>query len=248
VQLQEVQSENLKAVGYDKATKVMRILFQSGSCYDYAQVPLKVHKALMASESKGEYFQREIVGGMYSYTKADPRRESTMGKNNQQKQSEARKAAATNAAPTAVAEQPKPTPAPAPTPVPVAVSKQDATIQKLKDGWTAKGVDLSKLTIKDDGKFKVLQVTPEWPSVQVGASGGITVLELRSYPDGFTGAMEGLERFNKQKARDAKKATAPAAAPTAQPKAPEPQKATTPAARKKAQHQQVEQQLQSAQA
>ena len=171
-------------------------------------------------------------------------------KNKQQKAAEERaKAAAQNAAQPAVGNKPgQISPdtgkvneaAPAPQPAAAAQpTKQEQTIAKLLEGWKSKGIDLSKLAIKDDGKYKVLHVTPEWPSVQVGSSGGISVLELRSYPDAFTAAMEGLDRFNKQKARDAKKQapTAPAAQPApAQP---------TPAAKKKAQHEAVEKQLQA---
>src|SRR5580700_3698693 len=67
------------------------------------------------------------------------------------------------------AAEPKPAPA---TAAPAQPSKQAQTIEKLKEGWTAKGVDLSKLTIKDDGKFRLLIVDTGWPTVQVGASGG----------------------------------------------------------------------------
>jgi hypothetical protein len=49
-------------------------------------------------------------------------------------------------------------------PAPPQPSKQDQTVEKLKEGWTAKGVDLSKLTIKDDGKFKLLIVDQGWNS------------------------------------------------------------------------------------
>ena len=174
-------------------------------------------------------------------------------KNKQQKAAEERaKAAAQNAAQPAVGNKPgqispdtgKVNEAPAPQPAAAAQpTKQEQTVAKLLEGWKAKGVDLSKLAIKDDGKFKLLHVTPEWPTVQVGSSGGVTVVELRSYPDGFTAAMEGLDRFNKQKARDQKKvAAASAPAPAAQP-APAPQ--PTPAARKKAAHEQVEQQIEA---
>ena len=100
------------------------------------------------------------------------------------------------------------TPAPAGDPAGV---KQAQTIQKLTEGWTARGVDLSKLTVKDDGKFKLLIVAPGWPTVQVGASGGVVVLELKSYPDAYTGAMEGLERYTKQQAREEKQKAAAAA-------------------------------------
>lgn len=98
-------------------------------------------------------------------------------------------------------------------------SKQDATIAKLKEGWTAKGVNLDKMQIKDDGKFKLLVVAEGWPTVQVGNSGGVVVLELRSYQcSGFDAALDGLARYEKQNVRDAKKASAAAPA-TPAPKA-----------------------------
>ena len=92
-------------------------------------------------------------------------------KNKQQKAAEERaQAAAPKAAqPAAVAEQPKVAAAPLPTP-----SKQAETINKLKAAWTERKVDLSKMTIKDDGKFKLIVVDAGWPTVQIGPTGGIT--------------------------------------------------------------------------
>jgi hypothetical protein len=170
-----------------------------------------------------------------------------MGKNNQQKQAEARAAKAapiTNTQPTA--EQPKPpaAPSPAASPTPAAQpTKQDATIAKLKEAWTAKGVDLNKLSIRDDGKFKLVVVTPEWPTISIGPTGGISVLELRSYAKAFDAAVDGLALYDKQQARDAKKQTATAPIPpkAAAPEAPKP----TTTARKRQQHEHVEQQLQA---
>ena len=98
------------------------------------------------------------------------------------------------------------------TATPATANKQTATIEKLKAGWTAKGVNLDKLSVKDDGKYKLLIVDAGWPTVQVGNSGGVTVLELKSYPDAFTAAMEGLERYTKQQAREQKRAQATAPA------------------------------------
>jgi hypothetical protein len=122
-------------------------------------------------------------------------------------------------------EQPTPaaaTPAPA---TPAQPSKQTETIERLKAGWAERKVDLSKLTIKDDGKFKLVVVAEGWPTVQVGASGGITVLELKSYSKAYDAALDGLALYQKQQARETKKATpAPAqpAATTATAPAPEP--------------------------
>jgi hypothetical protein len=48
----------------------------------------------------------------------------------------------------AVAAQPKADGKATATPAPATVSKQNQTIETLKAGWTAKGVDLSKLSIK----------------------------------------------------------------------------------------------------
>jgi hypothetical protein len=136
-----------------------------------------------------------------------------MGKNIAQKQAEARAKAVTP-----VTEQPKAAPATVAAAAPAAVSKQTTTIEKLMEGWKTKGVNLDKLTVKDDGKYKLLIVGKGWPTVQVGASGGITVLELKSYPNAFDAAMDGLTRYEKQQGREAKKANGTVAAPAVAPK------------------------------
>jgi hypothetical protein len=150
-----------------------------------------------------------------------------MGQNKAQREAAARAKKSTalptpevQPTPAAVAEQPKPTPAPAATAQPATAApaqpnKQTQTIEKLQEGWKAKGVDLSKLAIKDDGKFKLLIVDAGWPTVQVGNSGGITVLELKSYTKAFDAAMDGLSLYQKQQAREQKKAAAAAPAPPA---------------------------------
>ena len=83
------------------------------------------------------------------------------------------------------------------------------------------GMDLSKLTIKDDGKFKVLIVDQGWPRVTIGPTGGIVVTDLKSYSKAFDAAMDGLALYQKQQAREQKKATATA------PAAPKKQEAVT---------------------
>jgi hypothetical protein len=95
-----------------------------------------------------------------------------------------------------------------PTTQPATISKQNATVETLKAGWTAKGVDLSKLTIKDDGKFKVLVVAEGWPRVTIGPTGGVVVTDLKSYAKAFDAAMDGLALYQKQNDREAKRAAA----------------------------------------
>jgi hypothetical protein len=144
-----------------------------------------------------------------------------MGKNKQQLATEARAKKTTSEVQfQPVAEQAKPevkagaTTAPA-TPAPTQPSKQMQTIEKLKEGWKARGVSLDKLTVKDDGKFKLVVVAEGWPTVQIGPTGGITVTELKSYAKAFDAAMDGLALYQKQQAREQKKATTAAPAPKA---------------------------------
>lgn len=123
---------------------------------------------------------------------------------------------------TAQAEQPKaevkPAATPAPAAAPVAASKQQVTLDKLKVAWTEKGVDLSKLEAKADGKFLLVTVAAGWPIIQLGPTGGIVLPQIRSYAKAWDAAVDGLAIFEKQNVRDAKKASAAAPA-TPAPKA-----------------------------
>ena len=55
---QPVESSNIKSIGYDTGT--LEIEFKSGGVYQYANVPLFHHVALMNTKSKGKYFHRFI--------------------------------------------------------------------------------------------------------------------------------------------------------------------------------------------
>ena|ERR1700678_2353286 len=139
-----------------------------------------------------------------------------MGMNKAQREAKKREAAAKVAAILEQpAEQPKQEAAATPAPAqaaPVPANKVTATFDRLKAGWLAKGINLDEMKVTPDGKFTLVVVAPGWPTVQIGPTGGITVKELKSYADAFTASMEGLERYTKQLAREAKhaQATAPA--------------------------------------
>jgi len=155
------------------------------------------------------------------------------------------------ATPTPAPTTPQPTAtAPAPTPTqPIAqkseaASKQRATINKLRDAWTARGVDLSKLTETQDGKFINVVVAEGWPIIRIGASGGVELPQVRSYAKAFDAAIDGLAIFQKQQARDQKKQGATAAKPATPANAPAAKQ--TPTVRKQKQDAAVEAQLQSA--
>ncbi len=55
-----VTSSNLKSVGYDPQTKTLEVEFQSGSIYQYSEVPEDVYQALMSASSHGQYYVQNI--------------------------------------------------------------------------------------------------------------------------------------------------------------------------------------------
>jgi hypothetical protein len=59
--LVQVSSSNLYAIGYDPLSKTLRIKFrESGHVYDYFNVPESKYIDLMNSSSKGSYFFKFI--------------------------------------------------------------------------------------------------------------------------------------------------------------------------------------------
>jgi len=242
VDLVKVKSTNISAVGYDTQPRTLRVLFLEGSMYDFTEVPASLHNQLMTTDSKGSFFQEQIKG-QYSFTKVNPEKErNPVGKNKAQLAAEARAKKSTPE----VQPQPavtEPTPAPAP-PAAAPASKQTATLDKLKAAWTERKVDLSKMTIQPDGKFILVTVDDGWPVVQIGASGGIVLPQIRSYVKAFDAAVDGLSLFQKQNERDAKKASATAPKPGTVTPPPAAVQKETPTAKKQKADAALEQQLQ----
>lgn len=54
-----VQSSNLTSVGYDEF-QTLEIEFESGSIYQYFNVPSSVYHGLMSASSHGSYFSRYV--------------------------------------------------------------------------------------------------------------------------------------------------------------------------------------------
>jgi hypothetical protein len=61
-----VESSLIRSIGYDLPSSVLEIEFANGHVYEYYDVPLSVYSRLMASDSKGAYFN-EHVKDMYPY-------------------------------------------------------------------------------------------------------------------------------------------------------------------------------------
>lgn len=66
--LTKVESSVLDAVGYDANSKELTIVLKSGDTYVYHNVPEKVYNKLMAAESKGKFFTKNIKD-KYEFTK-----------------------------------------------------------------------------------------------------------------------------------------------------------------------------------
>lgn len=147
-----------------------------------------------------------MVNRMTPTKKSDPK----------QKESTSTPAHATTANAPVAAKPIAPTPAPQPT-----ASKQSTTVTKLKATWLERKVNLDQLNERQDGKFVLLQPTPEWPLIRIGPTGGIELPQIRSYAKAWDAAVEGLAVWQKQQARDQKK-TATSTPPPAQTAKPQP--------------------------
>jgi hypothetical protein len=60
IRRKRVDSSVIAAVGYDRATEVLEVEFHSGKVYIYLDVPPEEHRALLAADSIGRYFNQEI--------------------------------------------------------------------------------------------------------------------------------------------------------------------------------------------
>ncbi|CAG1769284.1 hypothetical protein BAC3_00170 [uncultured bacterium] len=64
-----VSSSNIAAIGYDSNTQTLEVEFNSGSIYQYFDVPQTIYEALINAESVGKCFIGQIKG-YYRYAKA----------------------------------------------------------------------------------------------------------------------------------------------------------------------------------
>ena len=109
--------------------------------------------------------------------------------------------------------QPQPQPAPPPVAgqtAPATPTKAEATLNKLKEAWTKRGVVLTKMIVRTEGKRTLVEVGESWPLIEIGHGGGITLPQIRSYANAFNAAVDGDKLFARQTERDSKKAAASA--------------------------------------
>lgn len=63
-----VESSDIKSIGYSESAKVLEVEFLSGGIYQYACVPVSVYEDLMSASSHGKYFHQNIKG-VFEFTK-----------------------------------------------------------------------------------------------------------------------------------------------------------------------------------
>ena len=69
----EVQSSNLRSVGYDEKRQILEIEFSNSNIYEYTRVSKDIYVALMQAKKKGAYFSKYIQDNrLYGCTKTYP--------------------------------------------------------------------------------------------------------------------------------------------------------------------------------
>ena len=64
-----VQSSNLKAIGYDEHQNTLYVEFKHGGKYKYLNVDKSVYDKLLVADSKGKFFDQNIKKAGYKYSK-----------------------------------------------------------------------------------------------------------------------------------------------------------------------------------
>jgi KTSC domain len=55
-----LNSSAVRSVGYDAASRLLKITFVQGHTYDFCGVPLHIYGGLLAARSKGTYYNEKI--------------------------------------------------------------------------------------------------------------------------------------------------------------------------------------------
>jgi hypothetical protein len=63
-----VESSTIAEIGYEAETQTLEITFCNGRPYRYFGVPVSLHRAFMACDSKGKFFN-ENIRDVYSFVR-----------------------------------------------------------------------------------------------------------------------------------------------------------------------------------
>jgi hypothetical protein len=61
-----IDSDGVRAIGYDPATQTMHVEFETGALFEYYEVPPDVYQTFMASSAKGSFVSQVLEPGYRS--------------------------------------------------------------------------------------------------------------------------------------------------------------------------------------
>ena len=67
----DVESSNVKSVGFDRTSGLLEVEYRNGKIYHYPATSADEYAALMAAESKGRYLQRHFVQSERAYARVE---------------------------------------------------------------------------------------------------------------------------------------------------------------------------------
>ncbi|WP_299082971.1 KTSC domain-containing protein [uncultured Ruegeria sp.] len=62
MEMHQVDSSNVAAIGYDDGSETLQVEFNSGATYQYFDVPEHIFDAMLESTSKGQFLHQNIKG------------------------------------------------------------------------------------------------------------------------------------------------------------------------------------------
>jgi KTSC domain len=71
VVMMDVESSNVKRIGYDADNRELHVEFKSGSRYIYEQVDEIVYASTLAADSVGGFISAKVVKGPYKFRKVE---------------------------------------------------------------------------------------------------------------------------------------------------------------------------------
>ena len=68
MEMTNVDSSNVAAVGFDEESQTLQIEFKNGAAYQYFDVPEAIYKGLLGAPSVGQFLNQQVKGS-YRYSR-----------------------------------------------------------------------------------------------------------------------------------------------------------------------------------
>lgn len=66
--MDNVDSSNIAAIGYDEDSQTLQVEFKNGTLYQYFDVPEMIYEGMAQSPSVGQYLNQQVKG-IYRYSR-----------------------------------------------------------------------------------------------------------------------------------------------------------------------------------